>query len=135
MPPVSRRANLLAFVPALVIPLLIAALLWQFPATILGSDTHLDKHLEGIDYGALLGVGVSLLGLYVISAGLLDLASALSLQVNSPDHASMAGLQGQIKHTYVMALSQLALGVVFVVGRRGIAGLLGKARRAGTGQD
>ena len=123
---------LIALIPMLAIPLGIAFVLWRSPSTVLGKLPPAEESRDTIDYDALMFVGVSLIGLYVLVTGVLELATAVSNHAMSTDYASRDGVREQIQHRYFIGIVQTVLGTALVLGRSGIARLMSRARRAGT---
>ena len=117
----------------LAIPLAIAFVLWRLPSTVLGELPPAEKTPDTFDFDALMFVGVSLIGLYVLVTGILEIATALSNHAAASDYASREGVREQIHHRYFMGIVQTVLGIGLILGRRGIAQLMSRARRAGTG--
>ena len=127
--------GLAALLPIVGVPLLIATLLWQLPSTILGRLPPAEESDDRIDYDALMYIGVSLIGLYVTVFGVLELAVAVSSHTILTDYSSRPGAREQIYHRYFMGIAQTVFGIALILGRQGVAGLLSKARRAGTGAE
>ena len=124
---------LIGTIPILIVPIAIAIVLWRLPGTILGELPSSEESVEGIDYDALMFVGVSLIGLYVLVFGILELATAISSHTVLADYASRSEVREQVNHRYFMGTVQTVLGITLILGRSGIARLIGKARYAGTG--
>ena len=127
--------GLIAMVPMVGVPVLVAILLWQLPSTILGKLPPAEQTDDRIDYDALMFVGVSLIGLYVLVFGLLELSLAVYSHAMLTEYGSRPGIHEQIYHRYFSGIVQTGFGIALVLGRRGITRLMSRARRAGTGVD
>ena len=116
-----------------VIPLCVAAALWFFPATLVGDVSSEGEH-PASEIG-LIVVGVTLVGLYVLVVGIIDLAYWEALRIIEKQYAD------PVYNTYEPSISmtvgrvtcvlQIAIGIGLLLGKRGIARLLKGARKAG----
>lgn len=141
--------NAAAFPPLLsalglqfLIPVAIALVLWRFPNLVVGSMA-ISAANESADRGSadtMLLIGVSLLGLYTLIFGVIDLvyfethryaqrelaeAANMDFYGDSPDNVA-----GRITN-----LCQIAFGVVLILGRRRISKFFLGIRLAGTGAN
>jgi len=122
------------------IPLLIAGLLWFFPATIIGLKESAELQTEkDLQIGeAYLLIGITLLGLYAFVFGIVDLLYYESLRFAEKRYldAEIMGIYRASPETDAgrfTNLVQIVLGLLLLVGRRTIAHLLNRARTAGKG--
>ena len=111
----------------------IAVALWKFPATVLGETQTAEEPDTAVDSDALLYIGISLLGLYVLVFGMLEFMSAVSFHMMIVEYQSPSGLPAEIKSRYIVSTVQILLGVVLLLGKTGMTRLISKARRAGSG--
>lgn len=127
--------TILAFLFNFVIPIAIASVLWRFPNTLLGRLSA-----EGTDASEdfkvsqdLWVLGISLIGLYALVFGVIDLLFFESLRFaeqgiaesnNLPDAgASLQSIVGRVTN-----IAQIIFGLALILGRRRIAQFLRNAR-------
>lgn len=125
-----------------LIPIAIAFLLWRFPSLVVGSMANSTTNVSAGSDSAemLLLIGVSLLGLYTLVFGVVDLvyfeahryaqrelaeAANMDFYGDSPDNVA-----GRIAN-----LCQIAFGVTLIFGRRRLSKFLLRIRSAGTGAN
>jgi hypothetical protein len=129
------KLTLLAFFFVFAIPFGIATLLWYFPATVVGisspnTEDHRDHPVQPTD---LILVGVTLVGLYALVFGVIDLfhyeavrvaeAAYLGVEVDGTYEPSPDTVAG--RYTNVL---QIFLGISLLLGRKGIASVLSRVR-------
>lgn len=121
----------------IILPAIIIAVLWFFPATIIGKQSIDNTGAPSLDdaAGGIL-VGVSLVGLYTLAFGLIDL---FYFETQRWAEASYGGQisygefrpsSGTIAGRYSSAL-QIVVGLALLFGRRGISTVLARARGRG----
>lgn len=117
------------------LPISIAYLLWQYPEKITGAEVT-EPHSSGpIRAEQLLLIGVSLLGMYLLVYGLLDLLRVESLETARLRIAAETGLpaavsEPQLRVDRIIYGVQMLLGGAMVIGRRRMSELLLKAKYA-----
>ena len=119
-------------------PALISWALWRFPATVVGSLYHEDNETSenNDDTSRALLTGISLIGVYTLTFGIIDLAYfeahrfaeyKLAEDANFPDYPilpqTVAGRAANIV--------QIVIGIVLIYGRHGMASFLRRMRTAG----
>ncbi len=116
------------------IPILIAASIWFFPATIIGDVSNDSNALPAeTDISVL---AVTLVGLYILLFGIIDLAYYESLRVyeNSLGGSGLydsTSTSPTISAGRASTLIQIFIGLVLLIGRQSIARILRTARGAG----
>lgn len=121
-----------------ILPVIIAAMLWFFPATILGKQSIDNTGAPSLDdaAGGIL-VGVSLVGLYTLAFGVVDLFYfetqrwAEATYAGQISYGEFRATSGTIAGRYSSAF-QIVVGLVLLLGRRGISTMLARARGRGT---
>jgi len=135
----ALEITLIAFLFVFAIPFGISALLWFFPATIVGI-TPLDVQERQDEparatYGIL--VGVTLVGLYTLVFGIIDLFYYEAVRVAEASYLGIEGA-GTYEPTPDTAagrytnILQVLLGISLLLGRNGIARALAKVRGRST---
>ena len=135
----TLRITLIAFFFVFAIPFSIAALLWFFPATIVGIEPldvqeRRDEPARAT-YGIL--VGVTLVGLYTLVFGIIDLFHYEAVRVAEASYLGIEGT-GTYEPTPDTAagrytnILQVLLGIILLLGRNGIARALAKVRGCST---
>ena len=128
-------AKVAMFVLSFVVPVGIAGIIWNFPATVIGQAVPEAQETDDkeIDAEGLLVIGTALLGLYVFVFGLLDTLYWESLNVwerslvdfyESSPYQSSPGLVA----SRIASFAQVALGLALMIGRNGISQLILKMR-------
>ena len=116
-----------------VIPLCIATALWFYPATLAGDASSEGEH-PASETG-LIVVGVTLVGLYVLVFGIIDLAYWESLRIIEKQYADpvYGTYEPSISMTVgrVTCVLQVAIGSALLLGKHRIADLLKRAKKAG----
>ena len=132
------RIAIVVFCLVFVLPVATAFLLWRFPNLISGSLYSRSEEGAGksLDIDKVLLVGVSLIGLYTLVFGVIDLVYfeahryaelQLAKDANFPEYPVLPQtVAGRITN-----ILQVILGVVLIYGRRGIALFLRQIRTAG----
>ena len=121
----------------LVLPIMIVAALWFFPATLLGKQTTEEPAPPVLDdaAGAML-VGVSLVGLYAVVFGFIDLFYFESVRWAEFNYANQIGYDnygpsGATIASRYTSILQIIVGLGLLLGRRGISAALAAARGRG----
>lgn len=122
------------------VPVLIAAWLWFFPATTLGAEHAVQTDIQSdvMPDERFVTVGVTLIGLYTLVFGVIDLSYYESLRIAERDYLEADGLGIYEPAPDLVAarytnLLQTGLGIVLLLGRRGLGKALAHARGRGTG--
>jgi hypothetical protein len=120
------------------IPALISWALWRFPRSIVGSlYSGNDKALESSeDTGHILLVGISLLGVYTLVFGIIDLVffeAHRFAEYRLSDYADYLDypILPQTVAGRITNIVQIVVGIVLIYGRNGIATFLRQVRKAG----
>lgn len=121
-----------------VVPALISWALWRFPKSIVGSlYSGDDKVLEkSEDTGRTLLVGISLLGVYTLVFGIIDLVyfeAHRFAEYRLTDYADYFDypILPQTVAGRITNIVQIVIGIVLIYGRNGIALFLRQLRTAG----
>jgi hypothetical protein len=120
------------------LPALIAWALWRFPATVVGLLYHGDDEgsKRSNDAGRALLIGISLIGVYTLAFGVIDLVYfeahrfaeyRLAEDANFPDYPILP----QTVAGRVTNIVQIVIGIALIYGRNGIATFLRQVRTAG----
>ena len=122
-----------AFLLNFALPILIAAALWFFPATIIGRVSD-DTSVLGSSVDVVL-LSVSLIGLYVLVFGVIDLAYFESFRIAEqealdPSRLGIYKPSPNIIAGRVTNIIQVVIGVVLLVGRRRITRIIGGRKAA-----
>lgn len=121
------------------LPALIAWALWRFPATLVGSlyrgDDEASKSSD--DSGRTLLIGISLIGVYTLVFGVIDLVYfeahrfaeyRLGEDANFPDYPILPQtIAGRVTN-----IVQIVIGMALIYGRKGIVTFLRNVRTSGT---
>ena len=133
------RISILVFVLVALVPWLIAIALWKFPQTVVGSLYSTDSNVQtsSSDSDKFLLLGVSLIGVYTLTFGIIDLAYFEALRYSGQELAAEAGFPDNPVPPETVAgrytnILQIIFGVTLVAGRRTIANFLRRVCRAGT---
>ena len=116
-----------------ILPAAVAIVLWIHPEKVTGAQASVGKSDGPISAQQILMIGVSLLGLYLIVYGVVDLFRIEANHVLQQQLAGDAGMQDDVQRR-AMVISrfgygiQLAMGVFLILGRSGISRLLLKAK-------
>ena len=119
-----------------ILPAAVAIVLWIHPEKVTGAQASVGKSDGPISAQQILMIGVSLLGLYLIVYGVVDLFRIEAnqvLQQQLAGDAGEAGMQDEVQRR-AMIISrfgygiQLAMGVLLILGRSGLSRLLLKAK-------
>jgi len=122
-----------AFLLNCVIPMLIAAALWFFPATIIGPVSNDSNDAEsGPDWVLL---SVTLIGLYVLVFGVIDLAYYESFRVAEqkaldPDQLGIYSPSPDTIAGRITNIIQIMIGMILLIGKRQIARLIKATKSA-----
>ena len=122
---------LIALLFAVLLPVVIAFIFWKFPNTVVGSlgaDSD-SQEGQGIKPNEFLLIGVSLIGLYTLVFGVVDLVHTETLRVTFVRHLRMMNMPETTVSSDADAqryagLARCILGVVLIAGRHKIAGIL-----------
>jgi hypothetical protein len=125
--PEARFSAITAFVLNFILPMMIATTLWFFPATIIGSVS--DKSSGGSIGPDWVVASVTLIGLYVLVFGVIDLAFYETFWVAEkmaldPDDLGIYELSPETIAGRVTNIVQIVIGLILLVGKRRIAGLV-----------
>lgn len=120
-----------------ILPAIIIAVLWYFPATIIGKQTPDNTGAPRLDdaAGGIL-VGVSLVGLYALAFGAVDLFYyetqrwAEASYGGQVSYGEFRPTSGTIAGRYT-SVFQIVVGLTLLLGRRGISTILSRARGRG----
>lgn len=132
----SPEANVIAitaFFLNFVLPMLIAAALWFFPATIIGPVSgDSNEAVSGLDWALL---SVTLVGLYVLVFGVIDLAyyesfKVLEKKTLDPDNLGIYSPSPETIAGRVTNIIQIVIGLMLLAGKRRIANLIKVAKPA-----
>ena len=121
-----------------VIPVLISWALWRFPSTVVGSLYSGDGQPPGASDGSdrALLIGISLVGVYTLVFGIIDLAFFEAHRIAEfrlagyADYFDFPILPQTVAGRFANIV-QILLGVVLVFGRNGIASFLRQLRTPG----
>lgn len=120
-----------AFLLNFAIPIVIAAVLWFFPATVVGTVSGDSQPIEsGVDLALL---AVTLIGLYTLTFGIIDLGYYESFRIaeqNAVD-PNRLGIYGPSPDTIagrITNIIQIILGLALLIGKKQIARLVSRAR-------
>lgn len=127
--------TLLAFFLVFAIPIGMAAILWYFPATVVGTSLGGSEFNESelASSRSAIFIGVTLVGLYTFVFGLIDLFYYEAVRLGevayfgSGDYGSYQPTPDTMAGRYTNIL-QVALGVLILLGRRGLSELLSRVR-------
>ena len=127
-----------AFLLNFALPILIAVALWFFPANVIGRVSD-DTGVLGSNVDVVL-LSVSLIGLYVLVFGVIDLAYFESFRIAEqealdPDRLGLYRPSPDTIAGRVTNIIQIVIGLVLVVGRRQIARLIGRPEAASKSAD
>ena len=121
----------------LALPVFVAFVLWKFPNLVIGSFAPLNQETPGkaITADELLLIGVSLLGLYTLVFGIIDLLFFEAIRFGERAMARAADyeipLTPQTISGRITNVVQILFGVGLLAGRHGIASFIRRARTAG----
>lgn len=120
-----------AFFLNFVLPVLLAAALWFFPATIIGSTSNASNDTtSGPDWVLL---SVTLIGLYVLVFGVVDLGYYESFRVAEqqaldPDRLGIYTPSSETIAGRITNIIQIIIGLMLLAGKRRIAHLIRAAK-------
>ena len=122
---------LLALLFAVALPVAIAFAFWKFPNTVVGAlEAKSDMETsQVVTPGELLLIGVSLIGLYTLVFGLIDLVHTETLRATFLRHLRMTN-QSEMNISFeadaerYAGLARVLIGFVLIAGRHKIAGML-----------
>ena len=120
-----------AVVLTFVLPMLIAAALWFFPATIIGPvSASADDDSTEPDWVV---ISVTLIALYVLIFGIIDLVFYESFRIAEreyldPDGRGIYTPSPESVAGRITNMLQIAIGLLLLAGKRGIARLIRAAR-------
>ena len=122
---------LIALLFAVALPVLIAYAFWKFPNTVVGvleADARTEKS-QGITPNELMLIGVSLIGLYTLVFGLVDLVHTETMRVTFVRHLRMMNMPATTISPDADAqryagIVRVVLGSLLIAGRHNIAGIL-----------
>lgn len=117
-----------------ILPVIMAAILWFFPATIVGTLSKIEKPAESPVYSPelILMIGLSLIGLFVMISGLLDIIFWESTwQIVQQSESRDAPVSPQTLASRVTNFVRLLFGFGLLFGRRKIADWIYGIRYAG----
>jgi hypothetical protein len=137
---VPRFVTVAAFLFNFGIPVLIALLLWFFPATVIGLKVNGELGAEGGPhvYEGYLLIAVTLVGLYALVFGIIDLLYYESLRLAEKQYlnADIMGIYRASPETVAgryTNVAQIILGIFLLLGRGRVAMLLKTVRTTGKG--
>lgn len=122
---------IMAVVMNFALPMLIAAALWFFPATIIGPvSNQINSEPAEPDWTV---IAVTLIGLYVLIFGLIDLLYYESFRIAErdivdPDRVGFYSPSPDSVAGRITSIVQSAIGLLLLAGKRGIARLITAAR-------
>ena len=130
----TPQAGFVVFITVLLsigLPMFIALLLWSFPATIIGPvSSEGDDAVSETDWVV---VAVTLIGLYVLIFGVIDLTHYETFRIAErdlvdPDRLGFYEPSPDSVAGRVTNILQIGIGFVLLAGKRGIARLIRAAR-------
>lgn len=138
----STRAKFGMFALSFILPVIIAAIIWKFPATVFGkvAPEAQDLEIKGMEAEGMMVIGTALLGLYVSVFGLLDVLYWESVSIwekslvdfyDSDPYQSSPGIVA----ARIASIAQVALGVALILGRKGIVHSILKIRGRATNSE
>ena len=119
-----------------MLPIGIAIILWLHPEKVTGAQIVSAKSEEALSASAILMIGITLLGLYVVVYGVVDLFHFEAMQyvqskatdeMNLPNEA----MNAQAVASRVANFVKILLGVCLILGRNGLTRLFLKAKYGG----
>ena len=128
---------IIAFFFAVIIPLLIALVFWKFPNTVVGSLYTNDKVDEdqSVATDGIYLVGVTLLGLYTLVFGFVELVHTETLRYSFGLHLDKMHLPPAVspdtEARRIAGIVRIVIGIVLIVGRLAIVRLLQRVRTTG----
>ncbi len=120
-----------AIVLTFVLPMLIAAALWTFPATIVGQvSASADDDSAELDWVV---ISVTLISLYVLVFGVIDLVYYESFRIAEREYLDPEGRgfytpSPESAAGRITNIVQIVIGLLLLAGKRGIARLIRAAR-------
>ena len=117
-----------------ILPVIMAAILWFFPATIVGTLSQVKESAESPVYSPelILMIGISLIGLFVLVSGVLDIIFWESTwQIVQQSEARNDPVSPQKLASRVTNIARLLIGFGLLFGRRAIADWIYAIRFAG----
>jgi hypothetical protein len=127
---------LLTLVFGVMLPIGVAIVLWLHPEKVTGAQVINTKSDEALSASAILMIGITLLGLYVVVYGIVDLfyveamriaQSRATDEMNLPNEA----MNAQAIASRVTNIVKIVLGVCLILGRNGLTRLFLKAKYGG----
>jgi hypothetical protein len=122
---------LLALLFAVALPVVIAFAFWKFPNTVVGAlETETNKKTgQVVTPNELLLIGVSLIGMYTLVFGLIDLVHTETLRATFLRHLRMTNrsestISLEADAERYAGLARVMIGFVLVASRHKIAGML-----------
>jgi len=118
------------------LPAGIAIVMWRHPEKVIGPQLAPAKPDSVVSAVQLLMIGISLLGLYSLVYGLVDLLRIEAEQMSLAQFAASMNLPNEAADTRTIGSriaysAQIALGVCLILGRNGLSWLLVKAKYGG----
>jgi len=119
-----------------VLPVGIALVLWLYPEKVTGAEVTRAKSEEAVSAGAILMIGITLLGLYVFIYGVVGLFRIEALQMAQSKMAENMDLPNEVIGSQAIAnrvtyAVQIILGLCLILGRNGLSRILLKAKYGG----
>ena len=122
---------LIALLFSVLLPVLMAFVFWKFPNTVIGSlESGSDRgSTQTITPSELLLIGISLLGLYTLVFGLVDLVHTETLRVTFVRHLRMMNMPETTVSPDADAqryagIARVVLGSLLIAGRHKISGIM-----------
>ena len=116
------------------LPVIMASILWFFPATIVGGLSQIEEPTESPVYSPelILMIGISLIGLFILVSGLLDIIFWESTwQIVQQSEQRDSPVSPQTLASRITNFARLLLGFGLLFGRRTIADWIYAIRFAG----
>ena len=130
---------ILAFLFAVLLPVLIAIAFWRFPNSVVGSlySKELDSEAGSVDADRFYIVGITLIGVYTLVFGIIELVHVETLQYFLIRHIRELGYPDTTRTPEVDArrianIVRIAIGILLIVGRKGLSRFLRGLRTGGS---
>ena len=121
---------------SVILPTAIAIILWLHPEKVTGAQRQSPRDEMPMNAGQIMMIGITLLGLYVLVYGLVDLFQIETTQLMQRQMAAANNLPNEVleQHVIISRVTygvQIVLGICLMFGRRGLTTLFQKAKYGG----